>query len=228
MIALLKRSVARLPALWQDDLKRLHFRLQIRMGRFRTDEPEYALLPTLLAPGDWALDVGANIGHYTARMSQLTGASGRIIAFEPIPATFALLAGNVRLLQCENVTLLNVAASSSAGQLVMVLPRFDTGLTNYYEAEVVASPRVGAEKVDVLGVAIDSLGFDGKIRLVKVDAEGHEPSVVQGMLQLLRRDRPHLIIEGRAPTIEATLREFGYSPEYLAGSPNTLFRSPIP
>src|SRR5215470_17062957 len=108
---LLKRIAATLPAVWQNELKRVHFRNQIRHNRFVTDEPEYSILPTLISAGDWVIDVGANVGHYTKRFSELVGPTGRVIAFEPVPETFALLAANLQVLPKTNATLINAAVS---------------------------------------------------------------------------------------------------------------------
>src|SRR6266581_7664130 len=99
---LVKRIAATLPPLWQNELKRIHFRRQMRRGTFVTPEPEYAILPTLISVGDWVIDVGANVGHYTKRLSELVGPTGRVIAFEPVPETFALLAGNLQVFQNTN------------------------------------------------------------------------------------------------------------------------------
>src|SRR4030065_2139701 len=125
---LFKRIAASLPALWQNELKRLHFRRQIRRGTFITSEPEYAILPSLISEGDWAIDVGANVGHYTKRFSELVGVSGRVIAFEPVPETFALLAANLQEVSNFNVTLINAAASEDTDIVGMSVPTFDTGL----------------------------------------------------------------------------------------------------
>ena len=43
-----------------------------------------------LPPGSWVWDVGANVGYYT-KLSQRVGSSGRVYAFEPLPATVATL-----------------------------------------------------------------------------------------------------------------------------------------
>lgn len=58
---LLKKIAARLPNRWQVEMMRHHFGRQIRNGTFATDEPEYALLHGLVSPGDWVIDIGANI-----------------------------------------------------------------------------------------------------------------------------------------------------------------------
>lgn len=119
---MLKKLVALLPETIQDDLKRYLHRWRIARGKFVTVEPEYARLGEWLADGDWAIDVGANVGHYAHRMSELVG-SGRVLAFEPMPSSFALLAGN--LATRPNVTLFNVAASDGLRLASMETPVFD-------------------------------------------------------------------------------------------------------
>src|SRR3989442_13286025 len=110
LVRLLKRIAARLPQSLQHELRRLFFRNQIRGRRFVTDEKEYGLLQSFLGPGDWALDIGANVGHYTMRMSELVGAAGRAIAFEPGPSPFSLLAAHAHLFSHVEWLLLHHAA----------------------------------------------------------------------------------------------------------------------
>src|SRR5262245_13483499 len=118
----LKTIAARLPKHWQQELKRVYFRRQVRRRRFGTWEPEYALLPRFVARGDWVLDVGANVGHYTLRAAELVGTEGRVIALEPVPDTFALLAANAAARSLQNVTLINAAASASGHVAGMNIP----------------------------------------------------------------------------------------------------------
>lgn len=220
MRSLLKRIAARLPRAWQQELKRLYFARQVRRRTFVTNEVEYGMLPQFVSAGDWALDIGANVGHYTARLSELVGPGGRIIAFEPVPDAFALLAANVARLPHQNVTLLNVAASDTARVEGMDIPRFDTGLDNFYMAKLVK----GEAALGVLCVTIDGLGLDHPVRLVKIDAEGHEVWVLKGMCRLLERDRPILIIEDNSREITTLLDGLGYESERLVGSSNRIFR----
>jgi len=59
---------------------------------------------------------------------------------------------------------------------------------------------------------------------VKIDAEGHDAEVLQGMEGLLTRDLPALIVEtGSDPMIER-LGKLGYGHETPPNSPNTLFQ----
>ncbi len=219
---LLKRIAATLPPLWQNELKRIHFRRQMRRGTFVTPEPEYAILPTLISVGDWVIDVGANVGHYTKRLSELVGPTGRVIAFEPVPETFALLAGNLQVFQNTNVTLINAAVSDNTNLVGMSIPAFDTGLRNFYQAHLSDS---SDSSLRVLTLCLNNLNFTHKITLIKIDAEGHEAGVLRGMHQILIRDKPTLIVETNSREIEDNLQRIGYTPERLDGSPNVLFRA---
>src|SRR5215831_16739326 len=102
---LLKKLSAKLPRYMQQELKRVHFRRQVRNGSFETSEPEYSRLSEWVAQGDWVIDVGANVGHYAIRLSQLVGLSGRVLAFEPVTDTFDLLASNTSAAGAKNVSL---------------------------------------------------------------------------------------------------------------------------
>jgi FkbM family methyltransferase len=222
MSDILKRVLARLPAGLQQELKRVQHARQIRRGKFHTDEPEFSRVPSLLGPGDWAIDIGANIGHYTARFSEVVGESGRVVAFEPIPATFELLSSNVARFRHCNVTLLNACASNRAGIVNMVVPSFGTGLKNYYQAHVSDS---GSEYA-VYCISVDSLQLPHSVRLIKIDAEGQELAVLGGMSELLKRDHPWLIVENGAPGLLDVLAGHGYKVESLPGSPNLLCEPP--
>lgn len=215
----LKRIAAGLPASWQQEMKRAYFARQIGANSFATDEVEFRMLHEWLRPGDWAIDVGANIGHYTKRMSELVGPQGRVFSFEPMAATFDLLSSNVARLKCLNVSLLNFAASDAANLVHMDLPTFDTGASNYYQAHITANGSGAA----VMAIPIDSLKLPHTVRLVKIDAEGHEPSVLAGMEQLILRDHPIIVLEYSSSGPEQYLAARGYQRTYIEGSSNLIF-----
>lgn len=216
----LKRLASRLPIQYQQELKRLHFSRQIRRGSFISDEPEFDRLGEWVKPGDQVLDIGANIGHYTTRLSALVGPGGRVFSFEPVTRTFELLATNVARMDARNVTLLNVAVSDKAGFVGMSMPLFDTGLTNYYMAQISTT---GAE-ISACALTADQLGLGNRVSLAKIDVEGHELAALRGMEAILRRDHPLLIVEGIADDVAGWLATLGYTFEHMAGSPNRIFR----
>jgi FkbM family methyltransferase len=196
------------------------FRHEIRHQKFKSYEAEFLILDSIISAGDWVVDVGANVGHYTKSFSDLVGPRGRVIAVEPVPETFELLSANVLLFQHSNVTLLNIAASDKLGVSGMRIPRFATGLNNYYQANL----SEGKADLYVLTVKLDALAFPHPIKLMKIDAEGHDPAVLRGAEALLARDHPILIVETDSSDVAEHLGRFGYTSERLPGSPNTLFR----
>lgn len=214
-----KRVAGWLPQSWQRSLKRTHYARQIRRGSFHANEPEVAHVRGLLQPGDWVIDVGANVGHYVALFSKLVGPTGRVLAYEPMPESFALLADNVLSLPIQNVTLLNLAASDSCREAKMLLPLWPNGLGNFYEARL-TDATVGQT---VLCGPVDFFDLPHRVALVKIDVEDHELEVLRGMTRLLERDHPHLIVEANSPRVVEFLAEFGYRYDRFPGSPNYVF-----
>ncbi len=220
-MSLFKRIIALTPDRFQEELKRKYFRRQIRKGKFGTDEPEFTELDKFVNEGDWVIDVGANIGHYTIKLSELVGVRGRVIAFEPIPVTFAHLSENTLHSKFKNITLFNAAVSEKTDLAGMSIPDFSTGLKNYYEASI--SSASSENDTSVLTLSIDSLEISNKISLIKIDAEGHEPVVFSGAMKLIKRDTPILIVETVTDEMQKQLLSLGYKEEKYKNSPNTVF-----
>jgi len=218
----IKRLIALTPVWLQAELKRLYYRRQIKKGTFITSEPEFKELNKFVHEDDWAIDIGANIGHYTNKLSELVGAKGRVIAFEPVPTTFTHLSENTLCCKYKNITLINAAASSETTSVCMSIPNFSSGMKNYYQASI--SSEVKDTDASVLTLAIDGLQISHKINLIKIDAEGHEPAVLRGAQKLLERDRPILIVETVTDKIREQLLHLGYREEQYKKSPNIVFR----
>jgi len=214
---MLKSVARRLPAAARGCLQRAYYRRQLARGTFRSPEPEWDQLGQWLSPGDAAIDVGANVGHYTARMSELVGPTGRIIALEPVAETFAVLAANAQHFRFSNVTLLNLAASDESTCCRFSIPTWPDGTLNTYLAHV--DPH---GPISCLAVRLDALELPLPIRLAKIDAEGHEVRVLNGMRRLLQRDRPVVILERNAEA-EALLVSLGYTCRIpVTPSPNVV------
>jgi FkbM family methyltransferase len=220
-LSVLRRIAARLPVHWQLKLKRIHFQRRMNQGTFVSDEPEFPLLPKFLRSGDWVIDIGANVGFYTKRFAELVGEEGRVIAFEPVPETFALLTNNLDSCRFSNVTLINAAVSDTAGVVGMTIPTYpDTGQKNYYQAHAVNATD---SEFRVFTVNLDALHIPVTVRLIKIDTEGHELSVFKGMRNTLNRDRPILIVETSQSAVWEFLNVLGYAGISLPGSPNIVF-----
>jgi len=119
----------------------------------------------------------------------------------------------------NNVSLFNIAASDTSSIQGMSLPKFDTGLDNYFMAKITTS----SPSLEILCLSIDSLNLPHPVRLVKIDAEGHDIHVLRGMESILKEDHPVLIIEEDSSEIEEYLGNFNYSSERLSGSHNKVY-----
>lgn len=216
----LKRLAGLLPRPQRRSLKSLYYAWRIRSGTFRSPEPDFDILCDLVGRGDWVLDIGANVGHYTLAFSNLVGPDGHVFAWEPIPETFALLVANLARFPHANVTPLNLAASDRHETVTMEVPTSEEG-PNYYTARITSS-RTGQQ---ILAAPVDGFEFDRRVALVKIDVEGHEFPVLKGMCDLLERDHPHLIVETSSRQVVDLLAAYGYTGERLPGSPNLLFRA---
>jgi len=217
----LKHLASRFPKSLQQELKRLHYWRQIASNNFISEEPEWKMLDKYVSSGDMAIDIGANVGHYTARLSDIVGPNGRVIAVEPIPQTFDLLSSNVAHFTYNNVSLLNFAISDCCTCVAFEVPKFKTGLDNYYQAYI--SDKISTN-LKILCIDIDSFPFRSKVSFMKIDAEGHDFRVLKGGKNLVAKYKPTIIVEGHDPQILEMLKQLGYSSKNLPGSPNTIFK----
>jgi FkbM family methyltransferase len=129
-----------------------------------------------LKPGDVVVDVGANIGDTVLTAAARVGSSGRVIAIEPHPRTFAFLRENVALNHADNVQLLNVAVGAAPGTARFSDDRRDD------------MNRIGDGGLEVAVETLDHLvSSDKPIALMKVDVEGYEKFVFEGAPSVLRR-----------------------------------------
>jgi FkbM family methyltransferase len=215
---MIRRVLSLLPLSFQDELRRARFLLRARSGKFSPGEPEAEILPRLVSPGDWCIDVGANVGQYTLLLSQLAGPTGHVFAFEPMAATAATLAA-VCAKNARNVSVLHLAASDTAGIISFELPIDSAGLQNYERAHIGENGGLKSFRIP-----IDHFPLPHRISLVKIDAEGHESEVLHGMRQLMQRDSPVLIIEDNGTIPQKFLSDLGYrSVKIQPDSPNVVY-----
>lgn len=157
-------------------------------------------LSRTLNPGDTFIDVGANIGYYTALAARLVGAEGHVAAIEPAPEFAAAIRANLELNGCRNVRLVNAAASDGPRRLDFYQPnRFNRGNTTSVLAGAALDtrprPRFSIDS-DALPELLTATELR-RARLVKIDVEGAEYSVVRGLLPALSsmRSDVELVIE---------------------------------
>jgi len=156
------------------------------------------LLRRVLRPGDVFIDVGANVGYFSPVAAQLVGPLGEVHSFEPDPRAHALLARSVVKNRLNNVWCHRVAVWGEPTRLTLSGPG---DLAFRYVAEA----GVNRSEVPVIAVQMDAyLGavhIGRPIRLVKIDVEGAEVEVIRGMSEVLRTDRPLIVVEAEDSTL---------------------------
>lgn len=171
-----------------------------------TYEPETtATIHDLLGPGDTFIDVGANIGWFTLIASREVGDQGRVVAFEPEPQSFEFLRRNVEFNKCSNVILEEKALSDKPGNVWLYIADTNKGGHSFFE-----SPERSA-RVKVQALPLDEYlkGMEGEIDLVKIDTEGAEGIILEGMRDAIQtRQRMSIVLE----FTPGVLREGGRDP----------------
>ena len=191
-------------------------------ARFRGERGEIRALLDRLAPGDAAVDVGANKGAYLYWMRRAVGPGGSVIAFEPQPGLARYLENMRARMAWDNVSIRDCALSDSSGRRVLHVPGWENSPGASLEALEPAGVAGNAERDRE--VAVDTLDRQledaerPRIALVKVDVEGHELAVFRGAERTLSSSRPALLFEcearhlsGRSPhEVFAFLKGLGY------------------
>lgn len=149
-----------------------------------------ALIDRELRMGDTFLDVGANIGFFTMRAASRVGASGKVIAVEPMDKNLQLIYLGVRENNFENVVVWPFGASDHDGLVSIVT---DACTSN---ALVQSAPSSRNVSIHAPVRTLDWMCQDlGRLDFIKIDIEGHEMFAWRGASRLLARFKPRIATE---------------------------------
>jgi FkbM family methyltransferase len=158
-------------------------------GRFERDA--IAACANYIRPESVVVDVGANIGVHAVHFAQFARA-GKVICFEPSRSTFATLLHNVGDL--TNVIPLNVALSDATGLQTFFVAADNaySGLKDTNRKPIVRRESIACFRGDEI---LSALLKHERIDFIKIDVEGFEMQVLQGMRELIVRHRPVIFCE---------------------------------
>lgn len=157
----------------------------------------------LVRKGDVCIDIGANQGYITLHFARAVGANGTVIAIEPIRAIYERLVQNVQRNGFNQVICVNVAAGDRHGTAEIWFNTTETGYSSMYHRSSEACTREIVIIKPVDDVAEETIKNKHKDHIVfsKIDTEGYEPSVLDGMHKLLTQTQPIIWIEVNPPLL---------------------------
>jgi FkbM family methyltransferase len=175
-------------------------------------ERELEFWRSQVKPGMVVIDVGANVGVYTFSAASRVGKAGRVVAIEPFSNCVERLQATCKLHQLSQVTICRGAASDHDGEIYLSLST-SSELNEVVEETSELAPDQ-YEKAPCF--SLDSLCEREKITQVdflKIDAEGHELSVLRGASQLIENYSPIILYENIASDQDSNLPVAGYLQE---------------
>jgi FkbM family methyltransferase len=160
--------------------------------------PDPPLRNLILQGGEAFVDIGANVGIFTALASTTFR---RVYAFEPLPGVGELLSRNVR--ELRNVRVFPLALSNESGEALLrenaigsggsTLEAIDPAQARLTRKDNWRTFSVPKRRLD--DVLREAAGDLAGLDLVKIDVEGHECEVIAGARALIERHRPILYVE---------------------------------
>jgi FkbM family methyltransferase len=162
------------PALFHTAIARVHHRA----------EPVMRQMVNACDPDGTAVDVGGWQGPWTYWLSRRVA---DVVTVEPNPT----LAANLRRVVRSNTTIIEAAASDRRGRATLHIPIAGKGSEGTATLE--------DDHGSVLDVEVDTVTLDDleltNVRFIKIDVEGHERNVLDGAKEILRSQRPVVLVE---------------------------------
>lgn len=165
------------------------------MEVFKKIEPETQFLPYLTSRDKVSLDVGANIGLYSALLSPL---SLEVFAWEANPHIIPYLTTNV--FRFGNVRILPLAAAKEKGSAEFNVPLAKDGnvvclsgagsmMNTFLTKQQIKNMSINVTMFPLDSFDLENVGF------LKIDVEGNEYDVLLGATNTIERNRPSIIFE---------------------------------
>jgi len=172
-------------------------------GRERERE-SMNLCARLIRKGDVIFDVGGHIGYMALYFASLAGSCGKVYSFEPAVSNVPYIRTNIEHGAHKNLILVEQAVEAEngfttfwseelTGQNGSIIPRY-IGLASTAKSHGVQAQ---SRKVTVETVSLDSFvtNIEKAPDFIKIDVEGAESLVLQGMRNILAGARPRMMIE---------------------------------
>lgn len=192
-----------------------------RQGVCYEQEVSHVMMRTL-RPGDFAIDVGANVGFFTLLMSKLVGPTGQVLAFEPGDNNLPKLKQNLALNHADNVNLIEQPLWCREEEIAFYHNADNSGGNCLWDPALWWENKKSRAEPSVKKVAATTLDVQtaGFPKLIKLDTEGAEQKILGGAEVMLSSTLPYIILElnpfgmkqfdNTADSLRLYLAQFGY------------------
>jgi FkbM family methyltransferase len=187
-------------------------------------EKEYEAIPLLCNKNYLSIDVGVFRGVYSFLISKH---SKLVHGFEANPIMYSYLKRNLWKI-ANNIDVHNYALSNKVGPVNLKIPLRKKSLIkknfeDFYEGGLATIHKdnnldhKNIEEFKTKSNCLDNIKFNERVGFIKIDVEGHEQNVLEGAINLIKKDKPNLLIEiekkHRKDSIKTTfdfLKNHGY------------------
>lgn len=143
-------------------------------------------IASYVKPGMRCIDVGANCGYFTLMLCELVGDKGFVEAFEPQPVLAELLKKSITVNGFGKQAGVVQSAVGDLNRSAMLCEH--KTLMGSASLHGIADPDVSMRQVEM--VTLDKIGYGEpvapSIDFIKIDVEGYELKVLEGMQSLIK------------------------------------------
>ena len=152
-----------------------------------------------LTSGDNFIDIGANLGYMSINASKIVGPNGKVFSFEPDNTIYSLLENNIILNNANNIILNKIGLSNYNGDASFNIAT-ESGLSRLENKNKNLEGLILKSKTTIKVNTLDTYLLENKIsnlniKMIKIDVEGHELSILKGAINLLKNANPIIILE---------------------------------
>lgn len=174
-----------------------HLRKQIAETTLSANCPfeiEAKLLRAIDFKNSSMLDVGANVGFYSAALEDVFGPD-HVYLFEPLPSLNKGLKDRFPKSRVFDLALSNATGRQKIRVPIIKGTLYDTRATLNDHQE---TGQTGAKEVEINLKPLDEIAdteLSGPVGLIKIDVEGHELQVIEGAIKTIAKHHPLMLVE---------------------------------
>ena len=173
--------------------------------RIKKESSENRFIKSIDFKNKIVFDIGAAGGMFTLFFARAVHPNGKVFSFEPNPFSYKELLGNLAVNNFNNIQTFQLGVGSSEYKDYIVFDKSSRGtgsLNKKIQAGLTNNSKVTKEEINV--VSVDYFILNKGFTLpdfIKIDVEGLEFDVLEGMRNTLKNKKPELFIELHGATM---------------------------